>query len=398
MEFKYKLIMVAILAILSGTAFAAPMLIVPLDIKPYPLVDDGPKANFAINILYANFTVSNWERSYTDRVPTFDDTGNWTYVNVTKSVPSVNVTYMVVANITNLSEINAKMYDASFIASQEIKIIDSALGGISLGKGYSPSSNFDGIAEGVWLDGKWLNATWIPGKDYPTNVYRALSQERNVINTIPSLPENASEKGTWIEGVLITEYCRDLKIVGTHIYINGVWVDVTGRIKPWNPQPMVLADNTLVNLVLTSSTPPYKITDNSTSPIPILWRVYRGQGLSLRWAGLDGFSSVWAPHESKLIMFNGTQMFSSSETINSSVASMESGTIDLYGSITSLITNLPINGTFYNTMSTANWLNSLPLQKTLNSYVYNATFTGDQAFGVLPNGVEVYVKEDSYND
>ena len=41
MDFKYKLITVAVLALLSETAFAAPMLIVPLDVKPYPHVSEG---------------------------------------------------------------------------------------------------------------------------------------------------------------------------------------------------------------------------------------------------------------------------------------------------------------------------------------------------------------------
>ena len=60
MDFKYKLIAVAVLALLSGTAFAAPMLIVPLDVKPYPHVNEGPKADFSIDILYANLTVVEW--------------------------------------------------------------------------------------------------------------------------------------------------------------------------------------------------------------------------------------------------------------------------------------------------------------------------------------------------
>jgi hypothetical protein len=51
MEFKYKLIAVAVLALLSGTAFAAPMLVVPLDVKPYPHVPEGPKADFSVELV-----------------------------------------------------------------------------------------------------------------------------------------------------------------------------------------------------------------------------------------------------------------------------------------------------------------------------------------------------------
>ena len=63
MEYKFKLIAIAVLALLTGTAFATPMLITPLDIKPYPRISEGPKANFNVELLYANFSLVEWNKT-----------------------------------------------------------------------------------------------------------------------------------------------------------------------------------------------------------------------------------------------------------------------------------------------------------------------------------------------
>jgi hypothetical protein len=400
MEFKYKLVAVAVLALLAGTAFAAPMLIAPLDVKPYPRVSEGPKADYSIDLVYANFGIVGWERNQTvQRLVANFTTGNFSYVNVTEPIKYTNITYTVVANITNLSDLDAKMYETSYAAAQNINVIDSALGGVSLSRGIIDEPNFGGVVDGIWLDGKWLNTTWIPGKDYPLNMLRVMDQNHKALPTIPDLPANASEEGTWIEGVPIAEYFNSYYYSSTHlivtqIYINGAWVDVTGRVQPDNPQPMVLANNTLVNLVLTSSTPMYKNVGNaSVGPITAFPGWGQGVGQTYRYAGTNGFDKTWLAHQSKLVVFTGTQTFLNSESINESIACMENGSIDLYGSFTSYINNMPVNGTYYNTMSTATWLNTVQLQSTPNGYLYNAILTGNQGFQISPNGVEVYIKQ-----
>ena len=122
MDFKYKLIAIAVLALLSGTAFAAPMLIVPLDIKPYPHANEGPKADFRIDILYANLSVVEWNQNQTVRKWVLDPlTGNYSSENVTESIPFTNVTYTVIANVTNLSDLNAKMHEMGFCSCPKHK-------------------------------------------------------------------------------------------------------------------------------------------------------------------------------------------------------------------------------------------------------------------------------------
>lgn len=397
MDFKYKLVAVAVLALLAGTAFAAPMLIAPLDVKPYPRVNEGPKADFTIDLLYANFSTTEFDQNQTvtKLIGNFT-TGNFSYANVTETTKYTNVTYTVVANITNLSNIDAKMYETSFTAAQNINVVDSALGGVSLGSSFSAvrESNFGGVVDGVWLDGKWLSTTWVPGRDYPINMIRVMNQNHQTLPLIPDLPENATEEGTWIEGVPIAEYYDNTHMDATQIYINGAWVDVTGRVQPSNPQPMVLATNTLVNLVLTSGTPIYKNAGNSSvGPITEFPGWGQGVGQTYRWTGTNGFDKIWQPHQSKLVVFTGSQTFLNSEGINSSIASMANGSIDLYGSFTSYLNNMPVNGTYYNTLSTGTWLKTVPLEKTPDGYVYNAVLSNDQFFQISQNGVEVSINQ-----
>ena len=400
MEYKFKLITVVILALLTGTTFAAPLLIAPLDVKPYPHVSEGPKADFSIDLLYANFTAAEWAVNKTSaRLIGNFTTGNYSYVNVTETVTYTNVTYSIVANITNLSDFTAKMYESSFAAAEDISIKDSVLGGKSFNSGYNDrGSSFGGVVEGLWFDGKWLDKTWIPGTDYPFSMFRVMNQNHASQLTIPEVPENATEEGTWIEGVPVAEYYDSTHLTATQIYINGAWVDVTGRVQPSNPQPMVMATNTLADLILTSSTPIYKNVGNaSVGPITDFpsWGLQFSTGIPYRWTGIGGFNSVWAPHESKLIIFNGTETFSDSEGLQSSISALESGKIDIYASMTSLITNMPINGTYYNTVSTATWLNTVPLEKTSNGYIYNAILADNQVFQVSPNGIEVSIEQEN---
>ncbi len=394
MEFKYKLIAIAVLALLTGTAFAAPMLVVPLDVKLYPHVVEGPKADFSIELLYANFSTQTRQRNATITFPTISN-GSWTTINNTQMVTDTNVTYMVVANVTNHSDVAAKMSEASFTAAQHINVDDSALGGLVVNKGVTDflGTSFGGVVDGVWLDGDWLNTTWIRGTDYPLNLYRIMNQDHNAYPLIPDLPANASAEGTWIEGVPIAEYYDSAHQVAIQIYINGQWVDVTGRIQPHNPQPAVIATNTLANLVLSSCVPVYhpkNISGDSTAFLPE-WG--KGEGQTYTWSSANGFNTTWSPHQSKLIALTGTAQLRGDIADNSSLSSLENGALDLYGSFTNYINNMPIDGTYANTFSTATWLHTVPLQKTPDGYIYNAILEPNQAFEFSPNKVEVYIKQ-----
>ena len=401
MEFKYKLIAFAVLALLSGTAFAAPMLVTPLDVQPYPRVPEGPKATFSIDIVYANFTIIQGQRNLTESVPSYGFVGNVTYEARTRILQDTNVSYTVVANITNISDNIGYMYEAGFDAAHSIKTIDSVLGGTSFSLGSIPDRgpNYGGVVEAIYLDGELLNTTWIPGTDYPYNVMHILNSQHTTQSNIPSLPENASEDGMWMEGVPIAEYYSSTDLVATHIYINGAWVDVTGRVQPYNPKPMVISTNTLANLVLTPSVPLYGGSGNASAGLPMTkfsgWYMGGGMGQALRWIGGRGFDRAWLPHQSRLIMFTGnTTLNSDLAGVNQTVTLLDTGQLDLYGSVTSYITNIPVNGTYSDTVYSAFCIKTVALQKTSDGYLYNAALSQNQHFQVRADGVELYIKQD----
>jgi hypothetical protein len=373
MEFKFKLVVVAVLALLAGTAFAAPMLVV--DVRPFPRIPEGPKVNFNVDIVYANFTVIE--------------------VNATER----EVAYTIVANITNLSDKVGYLYETGFIAAQHVKQSDSALGGMYIDR-YPDDLPYavgrGGLVDGIYLDGGWLNKTWIPGTDYPSNLKSILHDEdyaeSAALPAIPVLPENASQTGIWIEGVPIAEYYGGTGITATHIYVNGSWVDVTGRVQPHNPQPFLLSTNPIVNMILTPSVGIYANAANTVTTAPLMgWQ--KGMGNSYQYIGGRGFDRSWMPYQSRLIIFNGTIPMNSGEFNNRIAEILENGAVDIYGSATSYINDKPIDDTFTNTCYTATAIKTVTLQKNPEGYLYNAALAPNQHFQVCPDGVEVYIKQ-----
>lgn len=375
MEFKLKLTLVAVLALLAGTAFAAPMLVV--DIRPFPRIPEGPKANFEIDIVYANFSII--EVNATDR----------------------EVAYTVVANITNLSDKVGYLYEAGFVAAQHVEQMDSALGGMYIDKGQNLSSwhhNRGGLVDGIYLDGNWLNKTWIPGTDYPSNLESIINAENYYFkpneypasSDVPALPENASETGIWIEGVPIAEYYDGTGLTATHIYVNGSWVDVTGRVQPHNPQPLLISSNHIANVMLTPSVSAYAKTVTS---IPTMgWTA--GNDFYYQYIGGRGFDRAWLPYQSRLIVFNGTLTLASDDYNSRIAEALENGVVDLYGSVTSYTKEYqPDDDIVTNTAYTAMAIRTVTLQKTSEGYLYNAILAPDQHFQVAQDGVEIYIRQ-----
>jgi hypothetical protein len=266
MKKSVTLLLVAVLALGMGIAYAAPMLITPVDIQLYPTILEGPKAKFTVDTVYAKFNTVNFEHTS----PTYNEAGEIAHYD---TYPAVNVTYNVVLNVTNTADTPATLYQLTFTAAQDAIVRDSILGGTILDSGsrnnYSLCSyrHFGAVINGIYLDNKWVNITWIPNTyhdntyysgdcsvpiPYPASVQilsqtqwegstisgpltpddvAAFSVDHSLNGTIPQLPDNASEKGTWIEGVPLTEYYDPSgNPLVTMMYINGAWVDVTGKV------------------------------------------------------------------------------------------------------------------------------------------------------------------------
>jgi hypothetical protein len=429
MKIGTKLLVAATLSFLTGIAFASPLLYTNLNIKPFPRVSEGPKAQFSVDVVYASFNPVGNQYTTTE----YGETGapkNTTY-------PATSVTYNVVLNVTNLSDQPATIYELAFTAAQNISVKQSILGGTIYDNGFQPensflaSKHFGGIVDGVYLDDKWVNVTWIPNGYYEANgtwisvpypeclfaltqAYwhegvisgpltpddlRIFSADHTVNGTIPDLPDNASDTGIWFEGVPIAEY---YSLTGTplvtEMYINGSWVDVTGRVTVDKTQPMMTASNMLVNDVLTLGAQPYANMNSTIGPITALptWGDW-GTGRAYSWLPWDwqskSFNNTWAPHESRLIMFNNTQMFLFSlGDSRAGLDALQTGKIALYASASNYINNWPVNGTYYNTVSTATCSKQIQLQKTATgSYLYNAVLADGETFQPTQSGIEVTI-------
>jgi hypothetical protein len=380
MNFGTKLIVVAVLALTAGIAFASPLLILQPYVKPFPKVPEGPKADFSVSVVYAKFDVASAPENSSNQS--------------SSTVPyQSDVTYTVVLNVTNLSVIEAKISEVGFAAAQDIKIIPSALGGFSFANGEGPGVDFGSVVKGVWLDNEWLNITWIPDTDYPFNLIRIVTPSHSTATTIPELPANATEEGTWIEGVPIAEYYNSTAMTSTSIYINGSWVDVTGRVRADPEQPMVMATNTLVNQILPFEGQHYRNIGNATvgptTEMPS-WQTYNGNGPTYQWPSkTDGFNNTWAPHQSRLIVLNGPL------GVNTAIPTLETGNITFYATASTYVNDWLVNGTYYNTITTATWINVVQIENTANGYVYDTVLGENQTFKFDQYGVEVFIEPGS---
>jgi hypothetical protein len=390
MKIATKFLIAAICSLTIGIAFASPLLISELA-KPFPVVPEGPKAEFSVEIVYADFSIQEGilETTETNMAQDF-----------TRDYPYINVTYMVVLNVTNLADIEAKLSEVSFSAAENITVLPSALGGYSFERSGGPGVNFGGVVKGIWLDNNWLNVTWMPGTEYPSSLFRIMTPQHITMDSVPDLPDNATETGPWVEGVPVAEYYSANALERTEIYINGAWVDVTGRVRPDNAQPMVMSVHTLASRVSQNfGGLPYRNAGNaSVGPVTELpgWKMYNGNGPAYRWINASGFSNVWTPGQSRLIMLNSTVMQtysteSQKQNLLATIAPLVTGEIDLYASASSYLTNWLVEGTYYNTYSTATYLTHVAVENTGSKYVYNTALAENQIFQSDKNGVEVFI-------
>jgi len=160
MKTKAKFILLCLLAFLVGSAFATPLLISELEIVPFWTIPLGPNADFTASIIYANFSIQN-------DLPRND-------VNLGDYYES-NLDYFFVLNITNLSNIEAKLSGLYFAGVKNTTITPCAIGGFhsthqsgwKYSGRYGPLEGYlghicGGRVEELWLDGKLYNKTWVP--------------------------------------------------------------------------------------------------------------------------------------------------------------------------------------------------------------------------------------------
>jgi len=381
MKFGVKLIIIAVLALSVGVAFASPLLYENLVVRPFPRIPQGPKADFSVEFVYANFSVQ--EHASTDS---------------SGGIPLSIVTYDVVLNVTNLSDLRAIVGRLDLTVAEEVNFVPSIVGGFSASAGGGKSGGGgNGFVEGVWLDDEWVNVTWLPDGEWPMFL---TGRNPNITTVIPDLPPNVIQEGVWIEGVHVwqeynlTKTSDDTTItMATYIFINGTWVDVTGRIRVYNEQPYVMATNTLVHEMRNFESEEYGNYRNATEFAEAMaersassWMNF---GDTYTWAGEGGFNNYWQPHESRLIRLTGTREVG----VNAGLESLAEGKIMLYSGVSNYLKDRrEINGIYVNTFSTATELKQVQVEKTEDGYLYNIILGENQIFQPDKFGVEVLIK------
>ena len=378
MKIGTNLIVLGILSMLIGTAFASPLLISELDIWLLPRVPEGPKADFSVSVVYANFTVQ-------------DQASNRTSGGYHLSI----LDYYIVLNVTNHSDLEAEVACFDFDAAKDVAIVPCVLGGGCSVTTEDASYTFDGsagIADGVWLDGEWINVTWVPegGLDaiwgrnedgFSFGLYSFYEQVISDLNlTVHSGGFGSSSyiiegENFWMEGVPIQEYIYNNEVVATFMYTNGTWMNVTGRVEAEEPEQYVSVTNFLLDQTIN-----FVETPESNYP---------QSGISNVYSGTDGFNNTWAPHQSRLILLKGTVDVGA---FWEGLESLKEGEITLYTGAFNYVLSDPVNGTYFDTYSSATELKQIQLEITEDGYLYNTILSDDQVFVMDSFGVEVFIE------
>ena len=336
MKIGTNLILIGILSMLIGSAFASPLLISELEIgeiNPFPEPPKGPRADISVDLLYANFSIKpNSERE------TLTD-----------------ISYFVVLNITNNSDDWAKITAVQFDAEVQNYTMPEDNSNVKstteIGRGWN--------AEGAWVDGKWYNLTWVPNKE---GFYG---------------PFEPDSEGYWTEGVQIYELYVNYELAYTRMNMNGTWVDVTGRIdvtRPvgWPPTEPV-TDGTIFSEI--------KFLRGGTFFNPEV------AGLQVPTGVPFDFDECWAPHQSRLIALTDARSVPSKYFEPSKLELLETAKTSFYTSVTGHLNT----STIWDSSAVTEETTQVQLETTENGYLYS-TLPEDQMFVMDSFGVEVFIE------
>lgn len=355
MKIKITLVAIALTGLLAGIAFAGPLVLSELEVRPWTHHIQGSTADFEIETVFANFTVVNPESNVTD----------------------MKINYHVWINITNPSELGAELMHVDFAAAEKI----TSYSGFPL-MGDNSSGGSGREEEGAFVDGKWYNLTWTNG------TYPYFDMDGNMQ---PSPFELPNQTGYWMEGVQLYQRQVNGTVVGIYMNMNGTWTDVTDRIEVEEPEPGhgYSCENNIMSQWRFFQTyrPGFTETNSDDSDVPdfvmATVEVLCGEGY---------FDKYWKPGESRIILIEGTQGFGS-WTKFSPVDLLDAGSIDVK---TTTANHADTEFWLGNNTVRDNWsdsaeLKSVVLTKVNNSYIYNLELLDGHSFAVDEWRAEVFL-------
>jgi len=341
-----KLVICLILSISIGIAATTPLLRAELSVKPWITHIQGPNAPFNIEVVYANFTITNVDTPITQI-----------------SGPVIN--YYFVVNVTNPSKYRASLFSTYLSVGQNVQNITSKTPLTPL---FDESNTFEaGEAKGAWVDGVYYNVTLTIPYPYSgepdTNYYQWKEGVQYYKNTI----KNGANTNTYI-----------------YLNIDGTWTDVTGRVIIDEPEP---ESKTL-----------YTVTGSVISHFV----TYPGS-----WSEMSKDNCFFDPGESRLIAISGSWTIStlteflpawsaSGFVFGGSIDSIDiirSGTVQILAQAESLVDIEPIgeDNTYIDMRAKTSEVQKIILTQVENSYIYNTVLSDNQMFQLDRYGFEVFI-------
>ncbi len=346
MKTKTNFLLIGLLSLLVGTAFASPLLISELEIRPYvePL-PKGPTADISASVVYANFSVGDTSVLYNKNV--------------------TDISYFVVLNITNNSDEWAVVNLVEFDAAE--KITQGAINSFFWGNTSRFTTGWE--AKGAWVDGKWYNLTW-------ASIFGIKEYENSRFNNTLSYFEPY-----WIEGVQIKDTYVGGELTASSMNMNGTWVDVTGRINVTGREEPDFSNIVSVSGIFFSEMKMLVRGDISGIEEWLLSRITTNVAL--------GFSNLWAPHQSRLIAISTNRKILSELLEPSRIELLETGPISFR-----LRVHHRLNGTLgiYESSSFSDEIKPVQMELTEDGYLYNIILADDQMFVMDSFGVEVFIE------
>jgi hypothetical protein len=380
MKIGTNLILIGILSMLIGSAFASPLLISELEIRPYnePL-PKGPTADISASVVYANFSVGDTSVVYNRNV--------------------TDLSYFVVLNITNNSDEWAVVNQVNFDAAEKItKGISSD--SPCFGENWTSSLGWE--AKSAWVDGKWYNLTWVPHSHFWINCSSIIYGEEMWGEGL------MMGEGYWMEGVQLKDKYVGGTLSNIYMNMNGTWVDVTGRITWLDDTGNIIAIHpermdTHTSKAVTSSGVLFsemKFLGRANIGVATTYvvsndgeviEVVNGEILhaSITTNVTLGFSNLWAPHQSRLIAISTNRRILSELVEPSRLELLETGPIAFR-----LRVHHRLNGTLgiYESSSFSDEIKSVQMELTEDGYLYNIILSEDQMFVMDSFGVEVFIE------
>ena len=353
MKFALKLIVFAVLSFSIGIACASPLLVSELNIRPWITHVQGPTAKMDVEVVYANFTLQNAN-------------------NPISEVTGPTISYFVVVNVTNPSDLGATLLRVDFLAAQ--KIINNS----GVFPGDIGGSSWD--AKGAWVDGIWYNLTWV-------DIGSPSLDENGSMYWVP-MPSGQSY---WMEGVQIYDRYVNGSLTNTYLNMNGTWTDVTGKIVVERPKQgsNFSADGVVANQMNTfENVASREYASNGSASDPALGAMQMKYHL----VGEGFFDNYWEPHQSRLFVISGSWDVRKPFADNAAVTALQSGNIMLKTDVMNFIVNKSgfVNNTVTDTSSFVTELKQVHIAQIENSYVY--TTLQNPTFQIDKWGMEAFLK------